>query len=231
MIVRVQLVPPPRGHVGGPGHLGIAVDVLRATSTLTAASAHGAARIVPFAETAAALRFREETPGTLACGERDGRIVPGFDLGNSPFEYGPEVVGGRTLAFASTNGSRAMLALERCDRVLLGAFVNATALTRAVVAAGAERVEICCAGTLGRFSHEDAAFAGWLCRALAAHGAVLEGAEANDVAARAPERADEARARVEGAPHARYLSSLGPEFARDVAWCARLDALDHVAAV
>lgn len=165
MNVRVHLTPPPRGSAGGPGFVGVAVDVLRATSTLTAASAHGAASIVPFAETAEALRFRDATPGALACGERDGRIVPGFDLGNSPFEYAPDVVGGRTLAFASTNGSRAMLALERCDRVLLGAFVNANALLRALEAArvpgvAPSGVVICCAGSLGRFSHEDAAFAG-----------------------------------------------------------------------
>ncbi|MFN8587827.1 MAG: 2-phosphosulfolactate phosphatase [Candidatus Eisenbacteria bacterium] len=232
MKVRVHLTPPPRGSAGGPGFVGVAVDVLRATSTLTAASAHGAARIVPFAETAEALRFRDATPGTLACGERDGRIVAGFDLGNSPFEYGPDVVGGRTLAFASTNGSRAMLALERCDRVLLGAFVNASALRRLLLRDGGEAgVEICCAGTLGRFSHEDAAFAGWLCRALAAAGAELEGEAAVEAAAAAPADASGVRARVEGAPHARYLCSLGAEFVRDVEWCATLDRLDHVASL
>lgn len=231
MQVRVHLTPPARGHVGGPGCIGVAIDVLRATSTLTAASANGAIRIVPFAETAEALRYRDATPGALACGERDGRIVAGFDLGNSPFEYGPEVVSGRALAFASTNGSRAMLALERCDRVWLGAFVNASALTRALVRDAAERVEICCAGTLGRFSHEDAACAGWLCRALAARGATLEGADAIEAADHAPDSAEAVRERVEGAPHARYLQSLGADFARDVTWCARLDALDHVAAL
>lgn len=236
MIVRVHLTPPPRGTAGGPGFVGVAIDVLRATSTLTAASANGAARIVPFAETAEALRFRDATPGALACGERDGRIVEGFDLGNSPFEYAPEVVSGRTLAFASTNGSRAMLALERCDRVLLGAFVNASAVLSTLVlpesgGGASSAIEIVCAGSLGRFSYEDAAFAGWLCRALAAQGATLDGEGARSALAHAPGGADDVRARVERSQHGLMLASLGEEFAADVAWCATLDRLDHVASL
>ncbi len=234
MHVRVHLTPPPRGTAGGPGFLGVAIDVLRATSTLTAAFEHGAARVVPFAETHEALAFRDATPGALACGERDGRRIAGFDLGNSPFEYGPEVVVGRTLAFASTNGSRAMLALERCDRVLLGAFVNAPALARALLgdaAAADRRVEIVCAGSLGRFSEEDAACAGWLCRELAERGATLEGPEARGVRDRAPDGAEAVRALVCGASHARALVALGPEYARDVEWCATFDLIDRVAAL
>ena len=234
MNVRVHLTPPPRGTAGGPGFVGVAIDVLRATSTLTVAFEHGAARVVPFAETAEALAFRAATPGALACGERDGRKVAGFDLGNSPFEYGAEVVGGRTLAFASTNGSRAMLALERCDRVLLGAFVNAPALARTLLAdaaAAGGRVEIVCAGSLGRPSEEDAACAGWLCRALAERGATLEGPEARRVPEQAPDGAESVRALVHGASHARALAALGPEYARDVEWCATFGLLDRVASL
>ena len=50
-----------------------------------------------------AVRVSARHPGALLCGERDGRRIAGFDLGNSPFEYGFETVGGRTLIFASTN--------------------------------------------------------------------------------------------------------------------------------
>ena len=104
--VHVALVPPAPGSLPA-GACAAAIDVLRATTTLAWARANGATRIEPFAETAAALAFRDRHPGCLACGERDGCIVPGFDLGNSPGEYTRERVAGRTLAFASTNGSRA----------------------------------------------------------------------------------------------------------------------------
>lgn len=228
MIVSVALYPDAPGvPLARPDArtVGVAIDVLRATSTLTQALANGAAGVRPFAETAQALAFRDREPLVLACGEREGLIVPGFDLGNSPFEYTAERVRGRTLAFASTNGSRALLSLEGCERRVLGAFVNASAVLRAI--SGASAVRIACAGKLGRFALEDAAFAGWLCRRLEEKGATLQGGAARLAAHLAPEGADDVLALVQGCSHGRYLASLGPEFARDVEFCGTLDSIDR----
>ena len=120
--MRVALVPPAPGAVPA-GVCAVAIDVLRATTTLAVARLNGAARIAPFATPAEALAFRGRTPGALACGEREGRIVEGFDLGNSPGEFTRERVNGKPLAFASTNGSLALLAASRCRRRVLGNFV------------------------------------------------------------------------------------------------------------
>jgi 2-phosphosulfolactate phosphatase len=226
--VRVALVTGPEPWSGaGPAELAVAVDVLRASSTLSVALANGAARIVPLTGTAEAIARRDADPGSLACGERDGRIVPGFDLGNSPSEYTPERVRGRTLYFASTNGSHAMRRVSAPGAGFaawtLGAFVNATdTLERA---AACRTLFIACAGKLGRFSLEDAAFAGWLCVRLEARGAVLETPAARLAARLAPSGADGLRALVEGSSHGRYLRSLGGTFADDVAFCATLDAV------
>ena len=210
------------------GNCIVAVDVLRATSTLSVALANGAARIVPLTDPAEAIARRDADPGSLACGEREGRIVPGFDLGNSPFDYTPERVKDRTLYFASTNGSWAMRhAVARgpggWDSWTLGAFVNATATLEGV--SGHRGLLIACAGKLGRFALEDAAFAGWLCARLAARGARLANEAARFAATLAPRDAANIRALVEGCSHGRYLRSLGPEFARDVEFCSRLDAV------
>lgn len=220
--VRVALVPPAPGSLP-PSACAVAVDVLRATTTLAYARAHGVARIVPFASPAAAIAHRDAHPGTLACGEREGRIVPGFDLGNSPAEYGPERVRGASLAFASTNGSRALLAASRCRRRLLGAFVNLRATADAL--AGEAEVWVVCAGKLGRFALEDTACAGTLAAALEARGARLEGAAARFARTLACRDATEVRGVVAGADHGRWLVALGPAFANDVAVCGRLDAL------
>ncbi len=225
--VRVALATGPRPWPGaGPADLAVAVDVLRATSTLSVALANGAARIVPLTDTAEAIARRDADPGSLACGERDGRIVPGFDLGNSPSEFTAERVGGRTLYFASTNGSRAMRNVSSPDSGFaawtLGSFVNATdTLERA---AGCATVFVACAGKLGRFALEDAAFAGWLCARLEARGAVLETPAAR-MAARLAPSGPGLRALVEGASHGRYLLSLGGTFSDDVAFCASLDGV------
>ena len=232
--MRVELTP--ESSPGGPATLagwpreprdvsGVVIDVLRATSTLVVALDHGARRVVPLEQPAEALRLRDREPGVLACGERGGLIVAGFDLGNSPLDYSAERVRGRTLAFASTNGSRAMRAIAGSGERWLASFVNATAAADALFGRGF--VRIVCAGKLGRFALEDAACAGLLCVRLAARGAVLEGGAARLARAIAPEGPAEVRSLVSGCQHARELRGLGPGPARDVEWCATLDALPH----
>jgi 2-phosphosulfolactate phosphatase len=203
----------------------VIIDVLRATTTLTVALRNGARGVIPARTPAEALALRASRPDTLACGERDGRIVPGFDLGNSPYEYTAERVAGRMLAFASTNGSLALLAARGARRRVLAAFVNARAVVERVRREPA--ITIVCAGKLGSFSLEDAACAGLLLAGLEAHGAIAANPAARLARALAPGNADSTRALVEGAAHARDLASMGEPYRRDLALCAGLDTIDR----
>jgi len=203
----------------------VVVDVLRATTTLTAALAHGAGRVREAITVDEARAMKSIEPDALLCGEREGLKLPGFDLGNSPFEYEPSLVRGRTLIFASTNGSLALRAAQAARRRVLAAFVNLAAVADRL--AGEPKVAIVCAGKLGAFALEDAACAGLLCRRLEQRGARCEDAGARLAAALAPADTIETRSLVEGTVHARYLRSLGPVFARDVARCAELDTIDQ----
>ena len=227
MRVEVRLTPtgPP---VSSPATL-VAVDVLRATTTLTLAFVHGAARVVEAVSVDEGFALRGQHPDSLLCGERDGRIVPGFDLGNSPFEYTPQRVGGRTLVFASTNGSLALRLGRTANRRVLASFVNLEAAAAAL--RDAAHVVIVCSGKLGAFALEDAACAGALVHRLKAAGARVEGTAAAMVADLAPRDATAVRAVVEGSAQGLWLRSLGPEFARDVEYCATIDALDRAFAV
>jgi 2-phosphosulfolactate phosphatase len=207
----------------------VILDVLRATTTLTHALANGARAILPAGTPEEARALQRAHPGALLCGERDGRILPGFDLGNSPAEYTPGVVSGKTLVFASTNGSIAMLAARGARRRLLGAFVNAGAVVEAVARDAA--VVIVCSGKLGRFSLEDAACAGWLVRALERRGCAADGASARLARALAPAGPDDVLPLLEGASHGRYLRQLGGEFLRDLPRCAAVDSLPRVFAI
>lgn len=214
----------PAGAVAD-GACAVIVDVLRATTTLTVALGNGALGVVPTRTPAEALALRAATPGTLACGERDGRIVPGFDLGNSPFEYTAGRVSGRRLAFASTNGSLAMLAARDARRRVLAAFVNARAVVDRVKLE--REVVIVCAGKLGGFSLEDAACAGLLLARLEGEGAVAANAAARLARTLAPADAAEVRTLVEGAAHARDLAAMGGAYVRDLEFCAGLDTIDR----
>lgn len=222
--MRVSVLLSPAGAVAD-GPCALIVDVLRATTTLTVALSNGARGVVPVGTPAEALALRASRPDTLACGERDGRIVPGFDLGNSPFEYTAERVSGRTLAFASTNGSLAMLAVRGARRRVLAAFVNARAVVEAVKQE--REVVIVCAGKLGGFSLEDTACAGLLLARLEAHGAVAAGPAARLARALAPANAAEVRTLVAGAAHARDLAAMGGAYVRDLEFCSGLDTIDR----
>lgn len=222
--MRVSVLFSPVGAVVD-GPCAVIVDVLRATTTLTVALVNGARGVFPAATPDEALALRASRPDTLACGERDGRVVPGFDLGNSPYEYTAERVRGRTLAFASTNGSLAMLAARAARRRVLAAFVNARAVVDRVK--GESEVTIVCAGKLGRFSLEDAACAGLLLARLEAHGAFAVDPAARLARALAPGVAGEVRALVQGASHARDLAAMGSAYARDLEFCAGLDTIDR----
>ncbi len=220
---RVSVLLTPRGPGVPARAAAVVVDVLRATTVLTVARLHGARTVLPADDPEEARALSAARPGALLCGERDGRRLAGFDLGNSPAEYGFEAVSGRTLVFASTNGSRALRHAGRARRRVLGAFVSAGAVVESV--AGEDEVVVVCAGKLGVPALEDTACAGWLVERLAARGARVAGAAAALARRTAPGDAGEVRALVQGSSHGRYLRTLGPEYAADVEFCARLDSV------
>lgn len=216
--------PPPRAP--GPGATAVVIDVLRATTTLTEALANGASRVIPAGTVGEAFEWKRRHPDALLCGERDGRIVPGFDLGNSPFEYPRERVAGRTLIFASTNGSQALRLAAPARTRVIASFVNARVVVERVQ--GAAEIWLIAAGKLGAPALEDLACAGWIVRALAARGFAAESREVRLALAVAPADGAGVRALVEGAQQGRHLRSLGGLYARDVEFCASLDARDAV---
>jgi phosphosulfolactate phosphohydrolase-like enzyme len=144
----------------------VVIDVLRAATTMIHALAAGAVEILPCQRVDAARRLVAGfAPGSaLLGGERLGLPIPGFDLGNSPSEYTRERVAGRSVVFTSTNGTRALARCRRAERAFLAAFVNLSAVARAV--SGAERLHLLCAGTRARLSEEDLLLAGALADCL-----------------------------------------------------------------
>ncbi|MCI0360903.1 MAG: 2-phosphosulfolactate phosphatase [Planctomycetaceae bacterium] len=138
----------------------VVIDVLRATTTIIHALAAGAASVAPCLELDEARRIAAgEPPGsTVLGGERGGLPILGFDVGNSPREYTPQRVGGKLIVFTTTNGTRALLCCKAARRVLIGAFVNFSAVCR--VLRDETEVSLLCAGTNGHVTREDTLFAG-----------------------------------------------------------------------
>ncbi len=141
------------------GRTVVAIDVLRATTTIIHALAAGAREVVPCLEIEDARRLAAEIgQGAILGGERGGVAIKGFDLGNSPAEYTQARVGGKSVVFTTTNGTRAMQRCKLAGRVLLGAFVNFSAVCRELTSS--HQVALVCAGTDGHVTREDTLLAG-----------------------------------------------------------------------
>lgn len=136
----------------------VVIDVLRATSAMVTAFEHGVERIIPVGTIEEARRY-QGLPGYIAAAERNGEVVEGFTYGNSPLSYrGPEVQG-KTLVLTTTNGTRTINLAKDAKRLVIGAFLNLTALSEWLVRQDAN-ILLLCAGWKGKFSLEDSTFAG-----------------------------------------------------------------------
>ncbi len=138
------------------GAVAVVIDVLRASTTIVHALAAGAECVIPFGDVQEALDFAAGRPkGTVVLGgERGGKRIEGFDLDNSPFSYTPDVVQGKTVAFTTTNGTKALLRSRLADRIIIGSFVNFLEVVRELEK-DARPVHFVCAGTDGEETAED----------------------------------------------------------------------------
>ncbi len=143
------------------GGVAVMIDVLRASTTIIHALAHGAVAVVPCAtvEAAHSSASHHRRDNVLLGGERHGQLIDGFDLDNSPLAYTPDIVAGKLIVFTTTNGTLALRACETASRVLIGAFVNRAAVAR-VLREDGRPVHLVCAGTDGHLTAEDILFAG-----------------------------------------------------------------------
>ncbi|MEM7455995.1 MAG: 2-phosphosulfolactate phosphatase [Planctomycetota bacterium] len=166
----VALVPAATTPERLEGRAVIVVDVLRATSTIASALSAGADCIAPQPGIEAARTHHERLgPESRLGGERGGRRVDGFHCGNSPREYTPENIGGRTLILATTNGTVAMESCRLASLVITGAFANISAVFERVK--DEPEITILCSGTDRRITSEDVLFAGAMAeRILSAAG-------------------------------------------------------------
>jgi len=162
----------------------VVIDVLRASTTIVYALEAGAREVIPCVEVdqARATAERMANGHVLLGGERQGRPIDGFDLGNSPGEYTGDRVGGKAVVFTTTNGTRAIERAQRADRILIGAFVNAAALVEILV--HHRQIHLLCAGTNGHFSDDDVLLAGMLVDRIQRQSGLLYELNAQAVTAR-----------------------------------------------
>ena len=141
----------------------VLVDILRATTTICTAVGNGAEAIIPVASHEEARRLKSE--GFLVATEKDGVQLDFADFGNSAFSFTREAIGGKTLVYCTTNGTRALEMAKSASSIAIGSFINISALTEWLVGQQ-KNVVILCSGWKNKFCLEDTLFAGALTRRL-----------------------------------------------------------------
>jgi 2-phosphosulfolactate phosphatase len=141
----------------------VLVDILRATTTICTAVGNGVEAIIPVATHEEARQLKAK--GFLVASEKDGIQLDFADFGNSAFSFTRDRIGGKTLVYCTTNGTRALEIAKSASSIAIGAFINISALT-AWLARRQKNVVILCSGWKNKFCLEDTLFAGALTRRL-----------------------------------------------------------------
>ncbi|MDB9311334.1 2-phosphosulfolactate phosphatase family protein [Aphanizomenon sp. CS-733/32] len=209
----------------------IAVDVLRATSTMATVLAAGGEAVQVFSDLNQLMEVSEQWPPEkrLRAGERGGAKVAGFELGNSPLDCIPELVAGKRLFISTTNGTRALQRIQNAPIVLAAALINRAAVVQFLLEKQPETVWIVGSGWEGSYSLEDT-----VCAGAIAHSIVQQSSYAqqeisgNDEVVSAialySQWEDNLLGLLQQASHGQRLLRL--ECDEDLKYCSQTDILD-----
>jgi 2-phosphosulfolactate phosphatase len=209
------------------GRVVAVIDVLRASTTIAVALANGARAVIPLesSEEVAAISKQFERGTVKLAGERRMLKMDGFDLGNSPAEHTREAVDGQTVLLTTTNGTKALLAVQGARDVVVASYVNlaaVSAMLRTALRGGAD-ITLVCAGQDRQFALEDAACAGRFVHSISKR---LSGLDINDAASAASlidrKYGDNLMRLFNTAAHGRALAAAG--FGDDLTMCATVDS-------
>jgi 2-phosphosulfolactate phosphatase len=197
----------------------VIIDIFRATSSICYGIQNGAEAIIPVSEVEECAAYREKGGDYLLAAERNGEVVAGFDFGNSPFSYTAEKVAGKTVVLTTTNGTHALHLSRSAKQILIGSFLNITALCNYL--RGREgNILLVCAGWQNNFNLEDTLFAGAVIELLKESGYTLDdpAIAANDLFQIGRNDISQYLSKTS---HGERLRKLGIE--KDIEFCLQID--------
>ena len=223
--VEVYLTAPAAPSVDFKGKSVIVIDVLRAASTILTALNNGARAVIPVVDMAEAGRIAEhmDEDTMVTGGERGGVKIDGYHLGNSPLEYTPEVVQGKTVVLNTSNGTSAVAKIKGATDVAIAGLLNLSESIR-FARESENDIAIVCSGTSNRVALEDLLCAGYIVHKLWGGKEAFDRSDAAHIAfSQYSQDKDRLQEAILQSNHARYLIEMG--FEEDVAYCSQLDAL------
>ena len=135
----------------------VVIDVLRATSAICTAFHYGVDKIIPVSTLDQAIDYKDK--GYYVAAERKGKIVSGFEFGNSPLSYTNDKLKDQTLVLTTTNGTKAINMTKDIEQLLIGSFLNLDAICNYLIELN-KSVLILGSGWENKFCLEDSICAG-----------------------------------------------------------------------
>jgi 2-phosphosulfolactate phosphatase len=217
--VNVCLCPPLIALFDVEDYIVVIIDIFRATSSICYGIENGAEAIIPVAEVEECEAYRQKNSGYLLAAERNGEVVTGFDFGNSPFSYTKEKVAGKTVVLTTTNGTQALHLSRTAKKIVIGSFLNLTALCDWLKIQN-ENILLVCAGWKNNFNLEDTLFAGAVVEQLKHSGFKLDDAAiaSNDLYQAGKNDINDY---LKKTSHSERLKKLGIE--KDIEFCLQTD--------
>ncbi len=206
----------------------VVIDVLRSASSILVALTNGAREVIPVGEMESAYKvFSNLTREvTLRCGEQHGKMIQGFDLGNSPLSYTAEKVKGKTIVMLTTNGTAAIVKAKHAKNLLVASFLNLSSVVSLMNRWDTDAV-IVCAGQDNRFSIEDTVCAGKIVNMVCNNNSEVMIDDSGRAAMLLDKTAGGNLVKMmKQSDHGQYLTDIG--FEEDLKYCATLDAFQAV---
>lgn len=124
----------------------VIIDVFRAFSVEAYFMALGAQQVIPVGDVETAYNLKEQNPEMILAGERHGKILPGFDVGNSPSELIKLEVKGKTVVHTTSAGTQGIVNAVNATEILGASLLNARATAEYIKKTGTQDVSLVCMG-------------------------------------------------------------------------------------
>ncbi len=166
----------------------------------------------------------------LMLGERGGKKINGFDLGNSPLSVTKEKVKGKRLFMSTTNGTKSLKKVQNVKHLFAMALPNRKVVAEKIMSLSKKNVLILGSGWEGSYSLEDSLAAGALALYIIEnfnYEVTISNDELQASLALWNEWKDDILGCLKTATHGKRLTSLG-DYEDDFRCCSELDCLDIV---
>lgn len=124
----------------------VVIDVFRAFSVEAYLMNSNVKKIIPVGDMQIAYDYKKNNPGVILVGERHGKILPGFDFGNSPSQLEGVDLSGKTVIHTTSAGTQGIVNAKNSAVILTGSLVNAEAIAKYILKSKYEDVSLVCMG-------------------------------------------------------------------------------------